>query len=201
MANEVPPVGIAVLGRKNVGKTSLIQALCGIEQHLECASSSAGPVLYPYPKNGAVVFWEFPPFGSEDVSNDASTVSINGIYLDTELYECAMLVCDDELTELDKSMLQQVLKLKFKRVIIVRNKVNAIIESDRTLFPEGHSPDHVFSQCIRDTLGYFEAYKLDTIFVLDSFDTEKFQFNDLDVYLQSGAGFHRANPDRSLRVS
>ncbi|KAH3689624.1 hypothetical protein DPMN_190874 [Dreissena polymorpha] len=201
MAGEVPPVGIVVLGRKHVGKTSLIKALCGLKQHLECASSSVEPVLYPYPKNKAIVFWDFPPFGSDDVSNDASTASVQGIKLDTELYECALLVCDDELAELDKSMLEQVLKLKFKRVVIVRNKVNASIEFDRTRCLENHSPDHVFSQCIYGTEEYFEAYKPDKIFVLDTFDTDKFQFNDLDIYLQSGAGYNRANPDRSLRVS
>ncbi|KAH3727481.1 hypothetical protein DPMN_053419 [Dreissena polymorpha] len=38
------------------------------------------------------------------------------------------------------------------------------------------------------------------MFVLDTFDTDKFQFNDLDVYLQSGAGFNRANPYRSCRI-
>ncbi|KAH3727464.1 interferon-inducible GTPase 5-like isoform X2 [Dreissena polymorpha] len=199
MAREVPPVGIVVLGRKHVGKTSLITALCGLKQHLECASSSVEPVLYPYPKNKAIVFWEFPPFGSDDVSNDASTANVKGIKLDTDLYECALLVCDDELAELDKSMLEQVLKLKFKKVVIVRNKVNASIEFDLTRCLENHSPDHVFSQCINGTEEYFEAYKPDKIFVLDTFDTDKFQFNDLDIYLQSGAGFNRANPDRSLR--
>ncbi|KAH3727454.1 hypothetical protein DPMN_053389 [Dreissena polymorpha] len=199
MTGEVPPVGIVVLGRKHVGKTSLIKALCGREEHLECASSSVEPVLYPYPKNKAIFFWDFPPFGSDDVSNDAFTASVKGIKLDTELYECALLVCDDELAELDKSMLEQVLKLKFRRVIIVRNKVNASIELDHTLCPENHNPDNVFSQCIGGTTEYFKAHKPDQIFVLDTFDTDKFQFNDLDVYLQSGAGFNRANPDRSCR--
>ncbi|KAH3727480.1 hypothetical protein DPMN_053418 [Dreissena polymorpha] len=95
MAREVPPVGIIVLGRKHVGKTSVIKALCGLGQHLECASSSVEPVLIPYPKNKAIVFWDFPSFGSEDVCNDSLTDSIKGIKLDTELYECALLVCDD----------------------------------------------------------------------------------------------------------
>jgi len=166
-------INIAVTGATSAGKSSLINALRGIEpSDSDAASTEPKTVAVPYnlTKVEKMVLWELP-----DTDKDGGDDFLKKVEFDQ--YDGVIICAGDKLTDADLWLASVAEKVKLKP-FVVRTKYDSAVDADREAHGEEHNEEKVQSK-IRDELN--EQLKDSNIYLVSTQkdDLEKYDFAKL----------------------
>ncbi|XP_043551212.1 interferon-inducible GTPase 5-like isoform X2 [Chiloscyllium plagiosum] len=172
-------INIAVMGASGVGKSTLVNALRGVDNNDEDAApidiveSTMEPKCYTHPTVPNVIYWDTPGVGSLKVKVN---MFLKGIRFAD--FDFGLLVSDHRFREEDE-ILVKVMKKAGKPLFFVRSKIDQSLWSERK--KPGYSEEQVF-QKIRDYCSSSLAQmgmKDERVFLISCEHLDKYEFPEL----------------------
>lgn len=172
-------IRIAVTGRSGVGKSSLINALLGLEPNTPGAAA-VGPVEttfkvqeFQFPRNENIKLVDLPGVGTPEFPKETYIEKVN-------LTECnALVIISERLSDHDVWLLK-VAKDNHIPTFFVRSKVGSII--DNQCKADRHTSREIVTAKVlksMKTQSICADYEVETMYLIDSYETDKYDFKRL----------------------
>ncbi|XP_077312857.1 interferon-gamma-inducible GTPase 10-like [Lithobates pipiens] len=180
---ENTPLNVAITGESGSGKSTFINALRGLgDEDEESAKTNVvettmKPTPYPHPKNKSVTYWDLPGIGTPNFKANA--------YLDKvqfQRYDFFIIIASERFKENHILLAEEIQKMK-KKFYFVRSKIDQDLQNSQTrrakTFNEKKILDTIRQDCFNSLKCYFKYITGDSVFLVSSFQPEKFDFSRL----------------------
>ncbi|XP_060566326.1 interferon-gamma-inducible GTPase 10-like [Ruditapes philippinarum] len=171
-------VNVAVVGNPGTGKSTFINAVLGID-HMDENAAASGIVettmeIKPYyGKMKSVVFWDLPGVGTPNFPKKNYDDKVK-----LQTYDYFILIARNRFTENDIWLSKEIKKCN-KKFCFVRTHLDEDIENDSKSKPKTHNRQAVIDGIRRDCAENLKDVAPVDIYLIDSFECEKYDFGDL----------------------
>ncbi|XP_077312855.1 interferon-gamma-inducible GTPase 10-like [Lithobates pipiens] len=180
---ENTPLNVAITGESGSGKSTFINSLRDLgDEDEESAKTNVvettmEPTAYPHPKNKSVTYWDLPGIGTPNFKANAY---LNKVQF--QRYDFFIIIASDRFKENHILLAEEIQKMK-KKFYFVRSKIDQDLQNSQTrrakTFNEKKILDTIRQDCFNSLKCYFKCIKDDSVFLVSSFQPEKFDFSRL----------------------
>ncbi|XP_073458027.1 interferon-inducible GTPase 5-like isoform X2 [Aquarana catesbeiana] len=202
-------LNIAVTGESGSGKSTFVNAICGIDNDEEKGAAKTGVTettmetkLYPHPEYKNVTFWDLPGIGSPNFDPNNYLKDVN-----FHQYDFFIIMSSERFRHNDRALAKEI-KSMGKKFYFVRSKVDSDLHASKirryTSYDEENVLREIRNDCIK-CLNY-GGIQDPKVFLISSLDFNKYDFNQMQETLEKELPSQKRHvfmlclPNISLRI-
>ncbi|XP_014343718.1 interferon-inducible GTPase 5-like [Latimeria chalumnae] len=176
------PLNIAVTGQSGVGKSSFVNALCGLDDEDKGAAKTGviettrKPAMYPYPKRSKVQLWDLPGVGTQQFQPEDYLQKMK-----MEVYDFFIILSSARFKDTDAQLAMEISKMG-KRFYFVRSKIDHDLHAEWKSKPYSYSEEQLLEDIKDDCEKNLKeaGVEFSNVFLVSSFEVEKYDFRKLE---------------------